>query len=150
LPLTLVIGDVDDFKLVNDTFGHLAGDEVLRLLSRTLSTSLRNSDIVARHGGEEFGILLTETPLSDSLMVVERCRQMVQSSTIVCEGRVIKVTMSFGIALFPPGSTLSQKEWVKQADRALYEAKRQGRNRICLFADGGEAIRRPFTAVMAQ
>ena len=150
LPLTLIIGDIDHFKLVNDSFGHQAGDEVLRLLSRNLSASLRNSDIVARHGGEEFGILLTETPISDSLMVIERCRQMVQSLTIVCEGKVIKVTMSFGVAFFPPGSILSQKEWVKQADRALYEAKRQGRNRICVCADGGETIRRPLSAATVQ
>ena len=150
LPLTLVIGDIDDFKLVNDTFGHPAGDEVLRLLSRTLSTSLRKSDIVARHGGEEFGMLLTESPISDSLTVIERCRQMVQSLTILYEGKVIKVTMSFGLAFFSPGSVLSQEEWVKQADRALYEAKHRGRNRICVYADGGEAIRPPLTAATVQ
>ena len=146
LPLTLVIGDIDDFKLVNDTFGHPAGDEVLRLLSRTLSTTLRNSDIVARHGGEEFGILLTETPVSDSLMVIERCRQMVESLAMVYEGKVIKVTISFGMAFFLPGSVVSREELVKQADLALYEAKHGGRNRICVYEDAGKVSGRTTAA----
>ena len=140
LPLTLVLADIDHFKTVNDTFGHPAGDEVLRLLSETLNVSLRNSDIIARHGGEEFGILLTETPVTDSLMVVERFRLMVESLALEYEGKAIKVTMSFGLAFFQPGSDLSRDDWVKQADRALYEAKRRGRNRTCVYADAGGAV----------
>ncbi len=142
LPLTLVIGDADDFKRINDTFGHQAGDEALRLISRTLRSSLRNSDIVARHGGEEFGILLTETPVADSLGVVERCRKMIESLPLNYEGRNIKVTMSFGISFFPPDSPLSQEEWMKQADRALYEAKHHGRNRICVYGSAEKGNRR--------
>jgi diguanylate cyclase (GGDEF)-like protein len=134
LPLTLVMADIDHFKFVNDTFGHPAGDKVLRLLSQRLQDSLRNSDILARHGGEEFGILLTETPVTDSLMVVERFRQMVENLAVEYEGQVIRVTMSFGVALYQPESGLSKDDWVKQADRALYEAKRRGRNRVCLNA----------------
>jgi two-component system, cell cycle response regulator len=134
LPLTLVLADIDHFKTVNDTFGHPAGDEVLRLLSRTLNTSLRDSDIIARHGGEEFGILLTETSVTESLMVIERFRLMVESLALEYEGRAIKVTMSFGLAFFEPGSDLSRDDFVKQADRALYEAKSRGRNRTCIYA----------------
>jgi two-component system, cell cycle response regulator len=140
LPLTLVLADIDHFKAVNDTFGHPAGDQVLRLLSDTLNTSLRKSDIIARHGGEEFGMLLTETPISDSLLVVERFRQMVESLSLEYEGKVIKVTMSFGLAFFQPGFDLSRDEWVKEADRALYEAKRRGRNRTCVYGGTGEGI----------
>ena len=134
-PLTLVIGDIDHFKSVNDTFGHPAGDATLRLLSQRLNACLRNSDILARHGGEEFAILLTETPLKDSLMVIERLRRMVESLAVEYEGQVIKVTMSFGLALIQPGSALSEDEWIKRADRALYEAKHRGRNRICVDSD---------------
>jgi diguanylate cyclase (GGDEF)-like protein len=135
LPLTLVLADIDHFKAVNDTFGHPAGDEVLRFLSDTLNTSFRKSDIIARHGGEEFGILLTETPVTDSLTVVERFRLKVKSLALEYEEKVIRVSMSFGVAFLQPGSDLSRDEWVKQADRALYEAKRRGRNRTRVYAD---------------
>jgi diguanylate cyclase (GGDEF)-like protein len=132
LPLTLVMADIDHFKSVNDTFGHPAGDEVLRTLSHLLNAALRHSDIFARHGGEEFSILLTETPVRDSLIVVERLRQKVEAMAVEYEGQVIKVTMSFGLALLQPESSLSKDELVKQADYALYLAKRQGRNRVCV------------------
>jgi len=131
-PLTLVMADIDHFKSVNDTFGHPAGDEVLRMLSQQLKAALRHSDILARCGGEEFGILLTETPVRDALIVVERLRRMVESMVVEYEGQAIKVTMSFGVALFQPESSLSKDELIKQADHALYEAKRQGRNRVCV------------------
>ena len=132
LPLTLIMADIDHFKSINDTFGHPAGDEVLRMLSQQLKTALRNSDILARNGGEEFGILLTETPVKDALIVVERLRRMVESTVVEFEGQAIKVTMSFGVALFQPESSLSKDELIKQADHALYEAKHQGRNRVCV------------------
>jgi len=132
LPLTLVMADIDHFKSVNDTFGHPAGDKVLCLISQRLNASLRHSDILARHGGEEFGILLTEIPVTDSLVVVERLRLMIESLAVEYEGQAIKVTMSFGMALIQQGSVLSQDEWVKRADLALYEAKRRGRNRVCV------------------
>ena len=146
LPLTLVIADIDHFKSVNDTFGHSAGDEMLRLLSRTLNTSLRNSDIIARHGGEEFGILLPETTVTDSLIAIERCRLIVESLVLEYEGKLIKVTMSFGLAFFQPESELSKADWVNQADKALYEAKHRGRNRICVYTDTGAALRRTSAA----
>ena len=126
LPLTLVLADIDHFKFVNDTFGHPAGDEVLLRVSQRLQASLRNSDILARHGGEEFGILLTETPVTDSLMVVERLRDLVESLSVEYEGLGIRVTMSFGVAFFQPGSNLSRDEWIKRADRALYRGQAPG------------------------
>ena len=134
LPLTLVIADIDYFKSVNDNFGHQAGDKVLRLLSRRLNDSLRKSDILARYGGEEFGILLPDTPVTDSLLVVKRLKRIVESLAVEYEGQMIRVTMSFGVALFQPESDLSKDEWVKRADHALYEAKRRGRNQVCIDA----------------
>jgi two-component system, cell cycle response regulator len=134
LPLTLIIADIDHFKSVNDTYGHPAGDEALCFLARSLNDSLRTSDIVARHGGEEFGILLTETPVADALAEVERLRKMVESLVVAHEGKAIRMTMSFGLAFFQPESEISKDELVRLADQALYEAKRRGRNRVCVRA----------------
>ncbi len=135
LPLTLVLADIDYFKNVNDTFGHPAGDEVLRQLALGFNSLLRTADIVARYGGEEFGILLPETPFTEALAVVERLRKLVESQVVEHEGRPIKVTMSFGLSFFQAASKLSKDELVKLADQSLYEAKRRGRNRICVSAD---------------
>jgi two-component system, cell cycle response regulator len=135
IPLTLIIADIDYFKSVNDNFGHPAGDKMLSIISKSLKNSLRNSDIIARYGGEEFAMLLMDTPVPESLVAVERLRSIIENLTMEYEGRVIQVTMSFGVAWLQPESDLSQEEWVKRADQALYEAKRRGRNRI--FADVG-------------
>jgi diguanylate cyclase (GGDEF)-like protein len=105
-----------------------------------LNESLRNSDIVARHGGEEFGILLTETPIADAVAVVERLRRMVETLVVEYEGKAIRMTTSFGLAFFNPESKLSKEELFKLADTALYEAKRRGRNRVCVNADSGGAV----------
>ncbi len=128
--LTLIIADIDYFKSVNDTFGHSAGDRVLQVVSQRFKDSLRNSDIIARHGGEEFGILLTNTPLPEALVVAERLRLLIENMDVPYESRVIKVTMSFGLAWLQPESDISKEEWVKRADQAMYEAKRRGRNRV--------------------
>ena len=97
-----------------------------------MNDSLRTSDILARHGGEEFGILLTETPITDALVVVERLRRMVESLVVEYEGKTIRMTMSFGLAFFQPESKLSKEEWDPNLlTRPLYEAKRRGRNRVC-------------------
>ena len=128
------MADIDYFKAVNDNFGHPAGDKILHLISQRLKDSLRKSDILARHGGEEFGILLTDTPAPESLVVVERLGQIVEGLAMEEEDRVIRVTMSFGVAWLQPESDLSKDEWVKRADQALYEAKGRGRNRVCADA----------------
>ncbi len=141
LPLTLVIADIDYFKNVNDTFGHPAGDEVLRQIAHGLYSFLRTSDIVARYGGEEFGILLPETPVAEAVSVIERLRKMVESLVLEHEGKAIKVTMSFGLSFFQAESLLSKGDLIKLADQALYEAKRRGRNRVCVSADFIGAIK---------
>lgn len=131
-PLSVIITDIDHFKSVNDTFGHPAGDKVIKTIADRLKQGLRESDHIARYGGEEFAIILTETALNDALLVAERLRESIESLKIIYEDQAINVTMSFGLAAFPVGGSISREELVKSADTALYEAKGQGRNRCCV------------------
>jgi diguanylate cyclase (GGDEF)-like protein len=132
-PLSVIITDIDHFKSVNDTFGHPAGDKVIKAVADRLKQGLRESDHIARYGGEEFAIILTETALNDALIVAERLRESIESLKIVYEDQDINVTMSFGLAAFPVGDSITREEIVKNADAALYRAKEQGRNRCCSF-----------------
>ncbi|TPG51967.1 sensor domain-containing diguanylate cyclase [Sphingomonas glacialis] len=125
---TLVMIDLDHFKLVNDTHGHAAGDQVLRALSDVISSSLRPSDIFGRLGGEEFAVLLPETTGDDAGFAIERLRQAIATHPISLENSAtLHVTASFGLANFTSG-TPSFAAWLKQADAMLYAAKAAGRN----------------------
>jgi diguanylate cyclase (GGDEF)-like protein len=146
VPLALVIGDIDDFKKVNDTYGHQAGDHVLFTVAQELSKSLRNSDSIARHGGEEFGIILPETSLENAIIVADRLRNAVESLPIVYEGNRIPVTMSFGIASLSAALSLSKEELIRRADAAVYRAKSSGKNRCCVF-DGSKPGAKPQSNV---
>ena len=141
-PFTLVLGDIDHFKQVNDTYGHLAGDQVLLELSEKLKNSLRTTDIVGRHGGEEFGLLLPNTHFKDALGVVEQLRRMIESQAFTYQQEHIRISMSFGLAFFHPDFSLSQDELFNMADKALYEAKGRGRNQICCFQESLRMVRR--------
>jgi diguanylate cyclase (GGDEF)-like protein len=132
LPLAVIIGDLDHFKSINDTFGHPAGDEAIRKTASCLSACLRKSDCVARYGGEEFGVILPETDLKAALSVCERLRKTIADTPITYENAVIKVTMSFGVTFIDKGSMLACHEIIKRADDALYKAKASGRNRCCV------------------
>ncbi|MDQ1522421.1 MAG: hypothetical protein QOG00_1882 [Pyrinomonadaceae bacterium] len=125
-PFCLLILDIDHFKVVNDTYGHEGGDEALRRLGHVLQTGTRGVDTAARIGGEEFGIILTETDFEHGLEVAERLRKTVAETDIPEAGRV---TVSIGLAEFtePPRDG---RELYAAADAALYEAKRRGRNRV--------------------
>ncbi|HYP77575.1 MAG TPA: diguanylate cyclase [Polyangiaceae bacterium] len=128
-PLGLVLLDIDHFKRVNDTYGHSTGDEVLRNVSRVVTSSVRVTDAVARYGGEEIAIVFTQTTAQGVSEVTERLRQRLADFSHVYLGNAIKCTASFGISVCDGrGVTPSSKELVDRADRALYRAKHAGRN----------------------
>ncbi len=124
----LVLGDLDYFKLINDRFGHLAGDEVLRALAQRMRQGLRRSDLAFRIGGEEFAVLLTETSIMAGAEVAEKLRRKIDENPIALEsGQMVFPTMSFGVGA-PDGHTASSI--FAAVDKALYVAKHKGRNRI--------------------
>jgi two-component system, cell cycle response regulator len=133
-PLALVAFDVDHFKLINDTFGHPAGDHVLRHLGEVVATFLRVEDVVARVGGEEFAALLRDVPLAGARDCAERLRRTVESTAFEHGGHRMRVTISLGVAMLdaaaPTGDAL-----VQAADRCLYAAKQAGRNRVVATLD---------------
>ena len=131
--LCLIIADIDYFKSVNDTYGHLAGDQVLKVVAKFLKEYLRSSDTVARYGGEEFAIILPEISEADALTVAERLREAVASIQIEYDSKVITVSLSFGISVLNKKKTVSKIELIEQADAALYQAKGAGRNMCKLF-----------------
>jgi diguanylate cyclase (GGDEF)-like protein len=128
-PLSLLMFDVDHFKVVNDTHGHLAGDYVLSNLAHIASTTLRTEDLFARYGGEEFAILCRGVGAGSAAVLGQRVRGLIQSSTFSHHGTVIPVTVSVGVASL--GSDVTDgTQLIAAADAALYEAKRTGRNRV--------------------
>jgi diguanylate cyclase (GGDEF)-like protein len=124
------MADIDHFKNINDTYGHLAGDQVIKIVAQFLQEFLRNSDSVARYGGEEFAIILPEISETDALIVAERLREAIASMQIDYEKQAISVSLSFGISFWKPNKKVSKIELIKEADGALYQAKGTGRN-IC-------------------
>lgn len=125
-PFCLLMVDIDNFKSINDNFGHEAGDEVIVRIARILREGTRGVDLAARIGGEEFGVLLTETALEGALEVAERLRMSIRMAEDPAVGIV---TASFGVAEFPKAAEAS-RELLAAADAALYEAKNQGRDRV--------------------
>jgi diguanylate cyclase len=129
---SLLMVDIDHFKGVNDRYGHLVGDEVLRGVAKVLRDTLRQSDAAGRFGGEEFGVLLPDTPVAGALAIAERIRERVAAAALVPGGTAC--TISIGIA--PADGARSHLDWIDRADRALYAAKEQGRNR-CVVSEAG-------------
>lgn len=125
-PFSLITIDIDNFKLVNDTYGHEAGDEAIRSFARVLQQGTRGIDLAARIGGEEFAVILTETNLSGAVEVAERLRTTLKSVEIPPVGQI---AASFGVAECPSQAETA-RELVARADAALYEAKRDGRDRV--------------------
>jgi diguanylate cyclase len=126
-PLSIIVCDVDHFKRINDTYGHIAGDKVLQLLSSTVRRNLRNDDFISRYGGEEFVALLPNTTADDAMGVAEKLRQKVEACPFNFRGERVTITMSFGISEF---RSLEAPETVfERTDKALYKAKGAGRNR---------------------
>jgi diguanylate cyclase (GGDEF)-like protein len=131
-PLALLMIDIDLFKSINDSYGHDAGDAVIRSVAQILQNQKRASDIAARLGGEEFALILPEATLDSAMAAAERLRQLVADCVISFEDRPISVTISVGVSACR-ADTAGIDELLKQADVALYEAKRTGRNRVCRF-----------------
>ena len=131
--VALVFADLDDFKTVNDRYGHPAGDAVLCEFAAVLRESAREMDLAARWGGEEFAVILPDTDADGAVAYAERAREALQERTLLTPaGGPLHLTASFGVATFPPAS--NQRELVAQADGALYEAKRGGKNRVARAA----------------
>ena len=128
--LSMLMLDLDHFKNVNDTYGHPAGDTVLRELAKSLTTDLRLEDVFARYGGEEFAIILRGTNLGEAAQAAERCRARTAELVIDHEGQTIRITVSIGVASVACCKEVTAEEFISVADRRLYAAKRGGRNQV--------------------
>ncbi|WP_295951996.1 GGDEF domain-containing protein [Rhodoferax sp.] len=138
LPLALLILDIDHFKRVNDTHGHDAGDKVLVEVARRCAQYLRTTDLLARWGGEEFVVLLPNTPLEHARQLAERMREAVAfSAQLYAPSDAVRVTISVGAAGMAEGEPMTLDALVQAADHALYDAKRAGRNQVSLATGHG-------------
>lgn len=127
--LSLIMFDIDRFKSVNDNFGHLAGDQVLKHLAFVVKAKIRREDVLARYGGEEFAIILPEIDRSSALAFAEKIRHLVEETEFAFEDAVIPVTVSIGVASLSSNMNDSS-EFIKQADGLLFAAKQAGRNQV--------------------
>lgn len=130
---SILLLDLDDFKSVNDTMGHLAGDFVLKKVSNLIINEKREEDVVARYGGEELVVILPETNKVNTIIKAERIRRKIQDMALIFDGKKINISVSGGIATFPQDAEEANK-LIHCADQALYRAKGEGKNRICLFS----------------
>ena len=133
-PLTCLMLDLDDFKAVNDTYGHPFGDDVLRTAARVIREHVRRVDTAGRYGGEEFLVLMPHTVAAEAMPVAERIRAELQEFPFRCDSRNVRVTISIGVATYPgtPESPMTKNDVLKLADEALYTAKRNGKNQVRL------------------
>ncbi|RNL87640.1 GGDEF domain-containing protein [Halostreptopolyspora alba] len=138
-PVTVLIADIDHFKRVNDTHGHVFGDQVLLGVARTLTHHLRPTDLLGRFGGEEFVALLPGADMAEACRVAERLRSRVERMELVADGRNITITVSVGVALFRVHGD-DVIELLASADHGLYRAKDAGRNRVCMPPTGPWAV----------
>jgi diguanylate cyclase (GGDEF)-like protein len=128
--ISLIMLDIDDFKKCNDTYGHQAGDAVLRALAQIIQVSIRACDTVARYGGEEFSIILPETPKGRAASVAERiCKEIAATIVETCDAGDLQITVSMGVATYPDDAD-SVHLLIREADKALYTAKEEGKNRV--------------------
>lgn len=128
----LIMFDIDHFKQVNDSYGHQAGDEVIREVSDQLTNSLRKTDISGRYGGEEFAIIMPETLAKHAMIYCERLRKAIEETVVIYDEAEIKFTISFGICESSDSHT-DYQTWLERTDQALYQAKESGRNQTRIF-----------------
>jgi diguanylate cyclase len=130
-PLSLLLVDIDHFKMFNDSYGHQTGDQVLRLVAMTLKSNVKGKDIVARYGGEEFAAILPSTDLEGAMRLADNIRKAIQAKELLKRStheKLGRITASFGVAVYRPGEAPAML--IERADRCLYAAKRAGRNRV--------------------
>lgn len=128
--LAVMLLDIDHFKIVNDDYGHQAGDEILRCVSGAISESLTNEDQLARYGGEEFAVVLPGLKSADAITIAESIRERVQKLNFERINPKLQITISIGVKSGVPVSSNTADEWINEADQALYESKENGRNRV--------------------
>lgn len=127
----IIIGDIDNFKMINDSYGHRAGDEALKKVGNILKESVRNADIVGRYGGEEFIICLLESDMTMAYKIVERIRNKIQNTIIDIGKNKFNVTMTFGISNYSMNKKYD--DVIEEADSALYKGKENGRNQTIIY-----------------
>ncbi len=133
--LSLLMLDIDHFKVINDTHGHMAGDTILREIVKIILQSIRNVDIPCRYGGEEFTVILPETSGEQAKVVAERIRHSIDGGSVISlSGYPVHLSVSLGIATFPQDGS-ARDELIIAADQALYFAKKAGRNRVCFYSE---------------
>ncbi len=130
---SLVLMDIDHFKNINDTYGHILGDHALKDVCAVASKSLRSSDVLARFGGEEFVLLLPNTDTGGAAAIAERIRGLIEKHTVTWGKDSVKLTLSAGVSTFPHKDAQSPDSLMKLADKALYSAKSDGRNKVAVF-----------------
>ncbi|KLU04399.1 GGDEF domain protein [Rhodopirellula islandica] len=130
LEMAVIMLDIDHFKSVNDTHGHLVGDDVLRTFGQRIQALCRADDMLARYGGEEFCLLLAATGRKDAMEIAERCRATIADTPFATSIGPLPITASFGVSVFDPEQIQSVKDLIGSADQQLYEAKRSGRNQV--------------------
>ncbi len=128
--LALILIDIDNFKEINDGFGHLVGDKVLREISQLITKSVRDVDTVARYGGDELVVVLPKTSLQEAMIAAQRIRKRIRSALFHCGDQAVRITISMGIAQCPASLIKTPEDLFRLADQALYAAKKKGRNRI--------------------
>jgi two-component system, cell cycle response regulator len=129
-PLSVIMADIDHFKVVNDTYGHQAGDMVLINVAKIIKESIRQIDVPSRYGGEEFAIIIPGTEIHEALIVAERIRQNIEKSSAQYDNKELKATISIGVTQFDPDQDKTKNTLIERADKALYISKRNGRNLV--------------------
>ena len=137
-PLAIAMLDIDRFKVINDTYGHLAGDQVLKEIARTLTSVLREYDLAGRFGGEEFSLLLPQTKAVNAFRIAERIRSSIAAMSVIAPGAVggerVQVTVSIGVAALDAGTDRTFSQLMSAADAALYRAKGGGRDQVQMIS----------------
>lgn len=130
-PTCLIMVDLDHFKSINDIHGHEIGNVVLSNVSSLIRKAIRRLDIPCRYGGEEFALILPSTTLRQGVDIANRLRLSIENATVKHSDLLLEIEASFGVAVYAPGDLLTEKEFIDRVDSYLYEAKQEGRNRVC-------------------